>query len=290
MSFRYILRYYIDPGFHEDNRIKELLNFCNRAEVEEVMLFSNPEELYCGYPEPDELEKWFVLASKVKKALNSQHIDMSVNPWTTTVHLSRGRKFGKAQQNIQPLVGENGVVSPITACPLDQEWQKQTGDFFAAVAKRIAPTAIWVEDDWRLHNHEPEMNFGGCCCPLHLERFGKIIGREVGREEVLANVLAPGKPHSWRKIWLDLWRDTMIEPARYLEQRVSAANPDVRLALMSSFPDIHSVEGRNWLELKNAFSPNRPLLSRPGLPPYTETRALTAAPSITRQTIAYVPS
>ena len=70
MSFRYILRYYIDPGFHEDDRIAELLDFCHKGKVEEVMFFSNPEELYRGYPDHDELEKWFQLAVKVKKALN----------------------------------------------------------------------------------------------------------------------------------------------------------------------------------------------------------------------------
>ncbi len=290
MSFRYILRYYIDPGFHEDDRIAELLDFCHKGKVAEVMFFSNPEELYCGYPDHDELEKWFQLAVKVKKALNDNGIDMSVNPWTTTVHLSRGRKFGVEQQNIQPLVGENGIVSPITACPLDREWQKQLGDFFADIAGRIAPAAIWVEDDWRLHNHELEMNFGGCCCPLHLKRFSDIVGETVSSEKLLTNVLAPGTPHPWRKIWLNLWRDTLIEPAQYLEKRVRAANPDVELALMSSVPDIHSVEGRDWAALGKAFSPERPFQLRPHLPPYTELRALTTPPSVTRQTIAYAPA
>jgi hypothetical protein len=290
MSFRYILRYYIDPGFQEDDRIIELLEFCHDGKVEEVMFFSNPEELYCGYPDQAESEKWFCLANKVKKALNAHGIDMSVNPWATTGHLSRGRKFGIGQQKIQPMVGENGIVSPITACPLEPEWQEQLGDFFAAIAKRVAPTAIWVEDDWRLHNHEPEMNFGGCCCPLHLKRFSDIVGKTVSREELLSNVLAPGKPHPWRSIWLDLWRDTMLEPAKYLENRVHMANPDVELALMSSVPDIHSVEGRDWTALSKTLSPQHPLQLRPHLPPYTETRALTTTPSVTRQTIAYAPA
>lgn len=289
MSFRYILRYYIDPGFHEDDRIVELVDFCHKGKVAEVMFFYNPEELYCGYPDYDEREKWFQLAAKVKKALTAHGLEMSVNPWTTTGHLSRGRKFGPEQRSIQPLVGENGLVSPITACPLDPEWQQQLGDLFAAIAGRIAPTTIWVEDDWRLHNHEPEMNFGGCCCPLHLKRFGDRLGQVVSREELLANVLAPGTPHPWRSIWLELWRDSLVEPARYLEQRVHAANPQVKLGLMSSVPDIHSVEGRDWAQLANAFSPSRPLQLRPHLPPYTELRALTTPPSITRQTIAYAP-
>lgn len=44
--FRYILRYYIDPGFQEEKRIAELLRICRQGRIEEVMLFYNPEELF----------------------------------------------------------------------------------------------------------------------------------------------------------------------------------------------------------------------------------------------------
>ncbi len=37
--YRYILRYYIDPGFHEDDRIIELVHFCHSSGIQEVMLF-----------------------------------------------------------------------------------------------------------------------------------------------------------------------------------------------------------------------------------------------------------
>ena len=91
--FRYILRYYIDPGFAEDKRIAELLELCKKGRIEEVMFFYNPEELFQGYPDDAEVESWFALAKKVKAALDGAGILMSINPWTTTVHVSRGRKF-----------------------------------------------------------------------------------------------------------------------------------------------------------------------------------------------------
>ena len=118
MAFRYILRYYIDPGFHEEERIKELLKVCKDGLIEEVMLFQNPEELFQGHPSDGEIDRWFLLAGKVKMALDSAGIAMSINPWATTVHVSRGRSFGSKQSSFQPMVGETGAVSPITACPL----------------------------------------------------------------------------------------------------------------------------------------------------------------------------
>ena len=285
-KFRYVLRYYIDMDFHEDARIAELVQMCKSGSIDEVMFFFNPEELFqCLVPEI-ELEKWFALAEKLKSALTAAHIDISINPWTTTVHLSRGRKFSGKTLRYSPLVGENGVVSAVTSCPLDKNWIADLSAFWARIARDIAPTAIWVEDDWRLHNHEPSMNYGGCFCTEHLARFEAAAGTTTNRETLLQNITAPGTPHPWRKIWLDICRDTLLEPARQLYRTVHNANPDVRLGLMSSQADIHSIEGRDWNELKQALSPDKPLLLRPHLPPYTEVYALQALPSNARQTIS----
>lgn len=284
--FRYILRYYIDPGFAEGKRIRELVQICRAGRIEEVMFFYNPEELFQGYPPEEEVSSWFALAKKVRAALDAEGVAMSINPWTTTVHLSRGRVFSERQRDFQPMIGETGTVSPITACPFDPHWQRWLGDFFARIAEEISPVAIWVEDDWRLHNHEPDMRYGGCFCPLHLARFEQETGIRTTREELLKNLLAPGKPHPWRKPWLKVCRDSLLEPARMLYEKVHAANPSVRLGLMSSGPDVHSTEGRDWNLLRDALSPGKPLLVRPHLPPYTEVYAMDAAPTFTRQTVS----
>lgn len=286
MSYRYILRYYIDPNFHEDERIVELVDFCQNSKIEEVMLFYNPEELFQGYPAQAEVDSWFALAKKVKLALDHANIAMSVNPWTTTVHLSRGRVFGEKQHSFQPMIGETGAVSPITACPFDENWQKQLGNFFARIAKEIAPTAIWIEDDWRLHNHEENMNYGGCLCPLHLKRFAEKTGIVTDRETLMANITALGEPHPWRKPWLEVCQESLLEPAQKIYEYVHNANPNVRLSLMCSTPDVHSVEGRDWQKLKMAFSPNQPMELRPHMAPYAEFHALQCFPAITRNTVA----
>ena len=65
-EYRYILRYYIDPGFHEDERIAELTEYCKKGKIAEVMLFHNPEELFQGYPPQQEYDAWIALAKKTK--------------------------------------------------------------------------------------------------------------------------------------------------------------------------------------------------------------------------------
>jgi hypothetical protein len=65
---------------------------------------------------------------------------------------------------------------------------------------------FWVEDDFRLHNHDP-LDWGGCFCPLHIAEFNRRTGLRASLEEIVANCTAPGTPHPWRNLWLDMWDD-----------------------------------------------------------------------------------
>lgn len=130
------------------------------------------------------------------------------------------------------------------------------------------------------------MGFGGCFCDLHMQRFSKAVRQNISREQLLKAILAPGEPHPWRKKWLEFWQQTMIEPAVKLHNAVKQANPSTRLALMSSEPDIHSMEGRDWHALQEALGFEPTFLTRPHLPPYTEDHAMRAVPVVTRLTLA----
>ncbi len=282
-SFRYILRYFIDPEWEAEARTEELAAFCRRARVEEVMLFFNAEEFFTGHVTMEELRPWRAMAAKVKARLAADGVAMSLNPWTTTAHLARGRRLAP-DQNFRLMVGENGVTAGITACPLDGAWQAYLGTLWGLLARELEIGTIWVEDDWRLHNHDPEQGWGGCFCAEHLRRFARLAGREtVTREEVLAALLAPGKPHPWRELWLELSRDTMLEAARALRRQLPES---CNLGLMSSLPDVHSIEGRDWPRLQRILAGTGVFLSRPHLPPYTEGRLADAAPTVARHTVA----
>jgi len=288
--FRYILRFSLDPGFDIDRRTDDLIEFCKASRVDEVMLFTPAEELSPGHLTDDELERWLAMARPVCQRLADHGLDLSLNPWTTTYHVARGRTLRPGQASTM-MVGETGYRAAITPCPLCPDWQAYLADQFIRLSRALDPVAIWIEDDWRLHNHERDidtnpMRWGGCFCDLHLKRFSQSVGREVAREELLRQVLAPGEPHPWRAAWIDLWRQTLIEPAHAIRDAVRAATPGVRFGLMSSVPDVHSVEGRDWAEMQDAWGDEPAFLIRPHMPPYTETPALSTTPCVTRQTLA----
>ena len=288
--FRYILRFSLDPGYEAESRVAELLNFCRSARVSEVMLFTPAEELSPGHLTDDELEHWLAMARPVSRRLADHGIDLSLNPWTTTYHVTRGRSL-RPGQSFSKMVGETGYQAVITPCPLCPQWQAYLANQFIRMAQELNPVAIWIEDDWRLHNHEHDidanpMHWGGCFCDLHLKRFSQTIGQDVDRVELIKNLLAPGEPHPWRATWIDLWRQTLIEPAEAIRAAVQAVVPKTRFGLMSSVPDVHSVEGRDWPQMQKAWGDEPAFLIRPHMQPYSETPAISTTPCVTRQTLA----
>lgn len=285
MSYRYILRYFIDPFFDPDERIDELARFCLESKVEEVMLFVTPEELSAGHPTEEELSGYIQLAKRVKNRLAPQGVDLSLNPWTTLYMVPRGRRL-RPGQNFRLMKGETGLESPVVACPLCDEWLGSLCEKFARLAREVEPTAIWIEDDWRLHNHGGDLGWGGCFCDVHMRAFSEEIGREVDRRELLENVLQAGTPHPWRKVWMALSRKSLLEPLKKLCHAIRTARRETRVGLMTSMPDQHSIEGRDWASLHKVAGDERGLLLRPHMLPYTQERPMRVTPAITLQTLA----
>jgi hypothetical protein len=53
---------------------QELLNFCREADIDEVMLFFNAEELNSGHITEEELAPWLAMAKKIKAQLERQGV------------------------------------------------------------------------------------------------------------------------------------------------------------------------------------------------------------------------
>lgn len=284
-DFRYILRYLIDPAFHSQDRLDELVRLCRDSDIAEVMLLVCAEELSAGHPTTEEIAPWIALARKIRDRLQIDGISMSLNPWSTIFHNQRGRHLREGQK-FRLMVGENGVRSSITVCPLCPEWQEYITALFQRFAVEINPSAIWIEDDWRLHNHDRKaLGWGGCFCEAHLARFSSLVGESVSREHLLEAALRPGTPHPWRNVWMELNRATLEEPLIRVCSTLHSIS--MRIGIMTSDPDQHSIEGRSWSRLAE-ITGGESFLLRPHLAPYTQTFALATPPAVTRHTIANV--
>jgi hypothetical protein len=263
-TYRYMLRYQLIPGEKEPERIAELAAFCRRNRIEEVMFFIAAEEFNTGHCTREETRVWVDTIGRAKKALDRQGVVTSLNPWITLLHADRGRTL-KPGQNFQLMMDARGNSASAQVCPLCPEWRKYITETYRLLST-LKPGLIWIEDDFRYHNHRP-LEWGGCFCPLHLEEMAKRAGEPVEREALFRNILQPGRPHPWRKIWLDLLHDGLVSLAGLLENAVHSVSPRTHLALMVSDPRVHCAEGRRWPELLAALSgPGRTPIIRPHIP------------------------
>ncbi len=264
-GYQYSLRIGIDPEFDADDKFQILLDFCKKAKIDDIQFFLNMEELNQGHLSPEETEKWLSMIGKMKPEAEKSGFTVSLNPWTTVLHEDRGRKL-RPEQHFTTMEDCRGNKAQAVACPLDEEFRAYIRQIYGMYAK-LHFRIIWAEDDFRLHNHPP-LEWGGCFCRLHREEFSKRAGREVTLSEIREGFSKTGEPSPYRKLWLDTARDTMIGFAKLLGEAVHDAAPETRVGLMSSGPETHCAEGRDWHSVLHGLAGSTRPLNRPHLPAY----------------------
>lgn len=267
MGYIYSLRIGICPDFMAEEKFLLLEQFCEKSGVDDVQFFINMEEVNDGHLTMEETKPWLDMIASFIPRLRARGISVSLNPWITTLHTDRGRKL-KPGQNFTTMVDYKGNQAQAVACPLCPDFQKYIRKMYSAYAA-LGFDVIWVEDDFRLHNHAP-LEWGGCFCSLHMKEFERRAGRKLSREDFVKNISRPGTPHPDRAVWLDTMRDTMNGFAALLGDAVHAVAPDTRVALMSSGPQAHAAEGRDWKAVFSGLAGKKRPLDRPHLPAYNE--------------------
>jgi len=245
---RYHLRFQIIPGPGVVSDARGLARFCRQHGIEEVVLFFAGEEWNNGLLSAREETLWFQTVRRARRVLEQAGLAVSLNPWMTVLHCARGRRFPPGRR-FQPTVSPTGEVSRACASFADPAWQR----YYYRLMRRFATLGfrvIWIEDDFRYHNHAP-LTWGGGFEPAMLARFAAKVGRAaVSRRALLRALLRPGPPHPWRALWMETWRETHLEVARGIVAAVRAGSRGrTQVGLMSSGPAIHSTEGRRWDQL-----------------------------------------
>ncbi len=270
----YSLRYCIPPHGDIEAHAESLLHYARAHHIAEATLHINTEEWNEGHLRASHEEPWFETLSRVVPLLARGGLRISLNPWSTTLHCSRGRSL-KPDQNFTAMVSPTGRSVPVIAsfaCPI---WQEYLARIYALYAELNFDT-LWLEDDFRYHNHEP-LDWGGDFSAPMLERFSARAGEKVTRQELVRLFLQEGAPHPWRGLLMDVWAETQEEVAAKVTQAVARVAPQTRMGLMSSLPSNHAIEGRRWDKLWRALRTTRPPCHRPNYFPYQEADTLFTA-------------
>ena len=265
---RYHLRFQIVPGRSVESDARALGEFCKEHAVEEVVLFLSVGDWNYGPLTKREQTRWFNALKKAKAVLEGDGLVVSLNVWVTIGHNDRGCRFPEGSR-YEPMVSPRGELSKSCGSFADPVWRRDLCELYGRFAT-LGFRVIWVDDDYRYHNHPP-ITWGGGFEPGVLARFAQKVGREVTRQEVVKNILRPGKPHPWRAKWMGTWRELQEELARELADAVAENAPgETKIGLMSSHPSVHSIEGRDWRRLFDAFSIDGKVAFRPGYAAYRE--------------------
>lgn len=267
MGYVYSLRIAICPDFLTEEKFSKVLDFCQVARIDDVQFFVNMEEINAGHLTMDEVKPWMDMVASFLPRMRSLGITASLNPWHTVLHTDRGRTL-KEGQEFTTMTDYLGQEAQAVACPLSPNFRRYISQMYSYYAK-LGFDVIWVEDDFRLHNHSP-LKWGGCFCSMHMKEFEKRLGKQVTREEFVQNLTAVGAPTPERIAWLDTMRETMNGYAKLLGDAVHQVAPKTRVGLMSSAPQNHAIEGRQWAKVLGGLAGDTRPLNRIHIAPYSE--------------------
>ena len=271
MTFIYTLRYMLDPRANTPTKDEKLIEFVKKGKIDDVAFFINGEELNHSHLTKDETQLWLDAIKPLQKKLSEIGVTTSLNPWTTIMHSDRGYQVNP-EIGFNTFVDLDGNKAQDMACPADPTWRKYLANTYAQYAS-IHPRRLWLEDDFRHYNHSPLKLM--CFCDYHMQLYNEKLGKKETRVEFVKKMLQPGKPTKERQVYLDQARQEMIETEHIIEQAVHKVSPETDLAQMTSYPDWHALEGRDWDNLfKAQAGKGHPKVVRPHLPAYNEVAPL----------------
>ena len=158
-------RFCCDPGFNDAEEIPALLRYVDEADIDDVAVFANVEELNTGHMTFEEQDVYLALMRKITALLAEKGVTMSVNQWHSVMHADL-RQTLRPGRTFAPWWMWRAARPKLCVCPLCGDWQKYIARLYARYAE-LEPSIVWVEDDFRLHNHEP-LAWGGCFCDEHM--------------------------------------------------------------------------------------------------------------------------
>ena len=158
-------------------------------------------------------------------------------------------------------VGKNGEVCRTNNCPRQKEFHRYLYEM-AKIYAQWHPGSVWIDDDLRLDNHSPAMEYGGCYCRDCLAEFSRQEKHEYTREELLS---ACKKDAKLNQRWLDFGARSLELVAEAIADGFREVSPETRLGLQHC----QSPERVNIYQALHQKSGRR-VASRPGAGTYSD--------------------
>lgn len=267
-GYLYVLRRTLPPWRWREN-LSELVRLCPKYGIDEVCVKIDTGTFTHYFPSFAWLKEYQKILFQIKKELNAVGVNYSLNPNVTQGHGDRGRNIDAQHPDWPMCTAPDGTHATDCACNIGRGWRDYIRKQWRIYAE-TGPVSIWMEDDVRTFGHGPVRI--GCFCAEHIRRFNERYGRRETRESLVKKLFAPGVPDPVRAQWLAFLNEMTLEVMRMCEETIHEVSPETVFGLMSSGPDSHAGEGRDWKEMYRVMSRDGccPVLSRPPLGNYSE--------------------
>lgn len=265
-DFNYYLEACLKTGAKRVFLFAPLDNIC-RTPVEvrksiggEETLKPFPHQESCDTPSLELYEIWADLFHQRRRLFAAHGVEADFWIGETIGH---GGGIAVEQSRFSPIVGPNGGLASGSSCPLDPAFLSYMESVFTILARK-RPGIILLDDDFRLHYHNP-LAPTGCFCDRHIAEFNRRYGQTLTREEIASAVYAE-QPNEIRSLWYDVTGDSLISMAKVIEKAVHRVSPDTRIGLATAMTHWSS-EGVDMAELLRAFAGStRPFIRTYGSP------------------------
>ncbi|MGB9877186.1 MAG: hypothetical protein ACPLPS_05410, partial [bacterium] len=132
--------------------------------------------------------------------------------------------------SLRPMINYDGTVCLHTPCPTSAEFLNDTAEKYGALAS-LNPDFIWIDDDFRMHNHPPASL--GCFCDGCLKKFAEITGVSYTRQELVSILIQDTlEGEEMRAKWLEWSNQVLLNVIRVIESAVHSKNPDIIISIM----------------------------------------------------------
>lgn len=268
-NYRYFLPHPPSWGSlkHCRQRLRELLEFCDEAKIDAVQFFVNQMPHTIGTPprSAEEQLEWAVwMRDEVAPAVRTANMSYQLNFQLFLGHGGYGIDMSD-EYDWEFLIDHEGGVGEGCACPIGPKFREKMGAMLRLWAG-TGPDVMWIDDDFRMHNHrlcKPDSLDYYCFCDRHLDLFADRYGTHFTRKNIVDEIAKPGVPSIWRRRWQEFISDGMVDTARWIRDEIDRVSPNIRTALMTSLPDTHSMEGRDWKKTLAALSGQHRPMVRP---------------------------
>ena len=279
----YILRYYLPCLPQYDNtvtvrRCEELISFCKKYAIDAVMFYVDLNPYWYYMPDTTEHSRYVAgIMRKITEKLNEEGISYQLN-YQNLVGSWDGNSDHRKDLSWEYYTDEYGEKSYGVACMLGEKFRSLAGEKLSVFAE-TKPDVIWIDDDLRFHNHKTGVhNFWdgksnregldfGCFCDEHIKRFNKKYNTLYTREELVSACL---EDNEVRKMWQNFQGKCYEDTANWICQTVKKISPETKMAIMTSVPDVHTAEGRDWGKFLKALSGDGCVFIRAHIGPYSE--------------------